>query len=164
MLLLYLIITYLVGSIPFGLLLSMKVFSQDIRKYGSKNIGATNITRTYGIKFGVVILVLDVLKGIIPVAISNYLLGYSIETSCLFALSSVIGHIFPIYLRFSGGKGVATALGGLMVINAPIALAGVCVWLGIYIIFRISSVASLMGAFFVLIFSIIFLHMPIYSI
>lgn len=115
---------YLLGSIPFGLLIG-KAMGTDIRKHGSGNIGATNVTRTLGRKLGILTLGLDVLKGWVPVTIStNLLQGHENSETILAAtaLCAFLGHCYPIFLRFHGGKGVATAAGVFLAI-CPQALA-----------------------------------------
>jgi glycerol-3-phosphate acyltransferase PlsY len=119
---LLIIFAYLLGSIPTGLLLSRALAGKDPRQQGSRNIGATNVMRTMGKALGVITLLGDVLKGLIPVVIALWLVkeGFWVAGT---GLAAFLGHCFPIYLRFRGGKGVATALG----IFLPIApLAVVC--------------------------------------
>lgn len=123
---LLIIAAYLVGAIPFGLILA-KSSGVDIRKEGSKNIGATNVTRVAGKKLGFATLAADTAKGFLPMFIAALLLpGEAPEHNLVMALcgaASVIGHMFPVYLKFKGGKGVATALGAFLYL-APIAVLG----------------------------------------
>lgn len=147
-LILFWIVTYLIGSIPFGLVLA-KIFGQtDIRNHGSKNIGATNVTRVLGKKLGLATLILDALKGATMVVIAQISFGnYSAEIleriMAITALIAVIGHIFPIYLKFKGGKGVATTIAVILAIN-PI-LGAICIftWIATFFATRISAVSSL---------------------
>ncbi len=114
---------YLIGSIPFGLIFSFKA-GIDIRKEGSKNIGATNVTRTLGKRFGIITLIFDILKGFMPMFAAAYLLSGDPQQDLTVALcgaAAVLGHMFPVYLRFQGGKGVATGL-GIFLFLAPLAV------------------------------------------
>jgi acyl phosphate:glycerol-3-phosphate acyltransferase len=136
---------YLLGSIPFGLLLA-RLRSVDVRKAGSGNIGATNVARTAGKKLGVVVLLLDALKGAVPMLVAFALdLGtragpYAIT---LVGLAAIAGHCFPIWLKFRGGKGVATALGVFLVLDPlSIALASLLFAL-LYAAFRVVSIGSM---------------------
>ena len=120
-----LIIIYLIAAIPTGVVLSRLMGSEDVREKGSGNIGATNVTRLLGKKFGVVTLVLDCLKGFLPIYLASKLLpeGPNRETLLLLCgILAVVGHMFPIYLGFRGGKGVATGLGVFLFLS-PLAIA-----------------------------------------
>jgi len=114
----FVIFSYLLGSVPTGLIISKYFFNVDIQKVGSGNIGATNVARTLGKKVGILTLIGDALKGIIPVVIVKLYEPYPINQTLIFfcALASFFGHLFPIYLKFKGGKGVATALGIFIVL------------------------------------------------
>jgi len=117
--------SYLVGAIPFGLLLS-RGSGIDIRQQGSKNIGATNVARLLGKKLGICTLLLDIAKGYLPMWIAGLLLGAAPNRNLVIGLcgaASIIGHMFPVYLGFKGGKGVATGLGVFLAL-APKALLG----------------------------------------
>ena len=117
--------SYLVGAIPFGLLLSFRS-GVDIRSQGSKNIGATNVARLLGKKMGALTLVCDVLKGYLPMYVAAMVMQGDAQASLVVALcgaASVLGHMFPVYLGFKGGKGVATALGSFLYL-APLAVLG----------------------------------------
>ncbi len=138
------LLSYLFGSIPFGLLFS-KVKGKDPRKFGSGNIGATNISRLLGKKWGIITLLCDLLKGFLPVffvstiPLSNFYIAVT-------GLMAVVGHCYPVYLKFRGGKGVATALGVYLAI-CPLALAfGAIVFFAVAYFFRIVSVSSLAAA------------------
>jgi glycerol-3-phosphate acyltransferase PlsY len=137
---------YLSGSIPFGLLLTRVFANKDVRSEGSGNIGATNVARVAGKKVGAVVLVLDALKGALPVLAARWLLPGEPLWHDAVGLAAFFGHVFPVWLKFKGGKGVATALGVLVVLLPWAALAGFVVWAVILAIFRVSSVGSLAGA------------------
>jgi acyl phosphate:glycerol-3-phosphate acyltransferase len=134
---------YFVGAIPFGLIVAKSVAGVDVREKGSGNIGATNVARSAGKKLGVITLILDAAKGAAPVIVGQYLLEQPLDVVCGAGLASVIGHIFPIYLLFRGGKGVATGL-GVFVAAAPISTAVAAgVFVAVYAVGRIVSLASL---------------------
>ena len=118
--LIIIILAYLVGSIPFGLILSKVFASTDIRSAGSGNIGATNVTRVLGKKLGVLTLMFDILKGAIFVILAEVVTHSEIWAS-LAGLAAFLGHLYPIYLKFRGGKGVATSV-GIFLFLAPYAL------------------------------------------
>ena len=137
---------YLSGSIPFGLLLTRAFAHKDVRSEGSGNIGATNVARVAGKKLGAVVLILDALKGAGPVLLARWLLPGEPLWHDAVGLAAFFGHVFPIWLRFKGGKGVATALGVLVVLLPWAALAGFVVWVLVLALFRVSSIGSLAGA------------------
>jgi glycerol-3-phosphate acyltransferase PlsY len=133
---------YLLGSVPTGLLLA-KFFSKvDPRKTGSGNIGATNIFRTAGKGLGILTLVGDILKGMIPIVIASWL-GLPDLWIAIAGLSSFLGHIFPIFLGFKGGKGVATALGVYLIISTTSVLIEVLLFVGIVWRWRYISLGSI---------------------
>ena len=137
------IISYLMGSIPFGLILTKVFLKKDIREMGSGNIGATNALRTGNKLIGYSTLILDVLKAVIPVLCVKINFPDAVYISALFAL---IGHVFPVWLKFKGGKGVATYVGILFSLNIIYGLVfGIC-WLIIFFISKYSSLASLIGS------------------
>jgi glycerol-3-phosphate acyltransferase PlsY len=153
---LFLVITYLIASIPFGLLLG-KVFAKvDIRELGSKNIGATNATRILGKKLGFLTLILDSFKGMLMVIIARFSF-YEINNLHLFlvlvSFVSIFSHIYPVYLKFKGGKGVATAIGTIMALDFSVGVLAICFWILTFVSFRISAVASLVAIFSTTIFS-----------
>ena len=134
------IISYLMGSIPFGLILTKVFLKKDIREIGSGNIGATNALRTGNKLIGYSTLILDVLKAVIPVLYVKINFPDAVYISALFAF---IGHVFPVWLKFKGGKGVATYVGILFSLNIIYGLVfGIC-WLIIFLISKYSSLASL---------------------
>ena len=132
---------YLIGSIPFGLLLTKAAGMGDVRSIGSGNIGATNVLRTGNKGLAVAPLVLDLAKGLAPVVIAGQLWG---EIAMAFAAgAAVLGHCFPVWLGFKGGKGVATNAGVSFGLAWPIGLAYAFVWLSVLAIFRVSSLAGM---------------------
>ena len=136
---------YCVGSIPFGLLFTKWAGLGDIRKIGSGNIGATNALRTGNKKVAIATLLCDTLKGYLPIL---FLIKYSdlMESFMLAAaLITILGHIFPIWLRFKGGKGVATTLGVYFALNPWLGLGTLIIWLLVAKIFRISSLSALVA-------------------
>jgi acyl phosphate:glycerol-3-phosphate acyltransferase len=136
------LIGYLLGSIPFGLLLTRIVGLGDIRGIGSGNIGATNVLRTGNKGLAAATLLLDALKGAAAVLIARMLL-YDQDAALFAGLAAVLGHLFPVWLRFKGGKGVATGLGVLIAASWPIGLAACAVWLLVAATARLSSLAAL---------------------
>ncbi len=118
--------SYLVGSIPFGLVFG-KIAGVDVRAAGSKNIGATNVTRLVGKKFGLLTLCCDALKGAVPMLVAQ-LAGADLTIIMACGAAAFSGHCFPVYLRFVGGKGVATALGVFLFLDRPAILAGILVF------------------------------------
>jgi glycerol-3-phosphate acyltransferase PlsY len=138
-------LAYLAGSIPFGLLVA-RARGVDIREVGSKNIGATNVARTLGKKLGALVLLLDAVKGLAPVLVARHVLHLEPAWVAAVGLAAVLGHVFPVWLRFRGGKGVATALGVFAALSPIAAAAAVLVYLAVVLTTRISSVGSLLGA------------------
>ena len=136
---------YFSGSIPFGVLVTRWVRGLDVRTQGSGNIGATNVARVAGKKVGVAVLVLDALKGAVPVLAAMSLVPNSPTTHAAVGLAAFLGHVFPVWLKLKGGKGVATALGVLVVLTPWAALAGFAVYAVIFGVWKISSIGSLVG-------------------
>ena len=137
------LISYLMGSIPFGFILTKIFLKKDIREIGSGNIGATNALRTGNKVLGYSTLILDILKAIIPVL---YIKFYFSEFIYISSLCVFLGHVFPIWLKFHGGKGVATYVGILFVIDIYLGLLFTFVWFFIFIISKFSSLSSLVGS------------------
>ncbi|WP_343807833.1 glycerol-3-phosphate 1-O-acyltransferase PlsY [Alteraurantiacibacter aestuarii] len=135
-----LLLGYALGSIPFGLLLSMAAGKGDIRQIGSGNIGATNVLRTGSKWLAAATLLLDLGKGFLPVFLAWHWFPSAVP---LAALGAVVGHCFPVWLKFRGGKGVATNAGVCFGIAWPIGLAYAAVWIAMLAIFRISSLAGM---------------------
>lgn len=134
---------YLLGSVPTGVLLGRYV-GKDPRTGGSGNIGATNVTRTLGKKWGAVTLVVDTLKGALPTWLGLHYGG--LVVGLLAGYASILGHCFPVWLRFKGGKGVATAFGTMVAVTPAVALVNAIIWVAIVIISRIPAVASVGAA------------------
>lgn len=137
------IISYTLGSIPFGLLFGHLMGHGDIRKIGSGNIGATNAMRTGNKKLGILTLMADAGKGALAVALCHYY--YGAEYAPLAALFAVLGHIFPVWLRFNGGKGVATTLGVFFALNPLLGFIVCGLWLLVFAVTRTSSLSALMA-------------------
>jgi glycerol-3-phosphate acyltransferase PlsY len=142
---LFLIFSYLVSSIPFGLIIGFIFYKKDIRKEGSKNIGATNVYRICSKKAGIATFILDGLKGAIPVLIAKQYFSPD-NFYFLVALVCIIGHVFPIYLKFKGGKAVSTTIFILFVANPKIGAIAVSIWLISLLLFGYSSLSSILMA------------------
>ena len=142
-------ISYLMGSIPFGLILTKIFLKKDIRKIGSGNIGATNVLRTGNKTIGYLTLILDVIKAVIPVLYIKFKFPELIYIS---SLSVFIGHVFPVWLKFKGGKGVATYVGILFSINYILAIIFAFSWLIIFFISKYSSIGSILSSLTISIF------------
>lgn len=134
---------YLLGSIPFGYLLVRATGGGDIRYKGSGNIGATNVARTSGWSVGVITLLLDAAKGYFAVWLTGHLSAGNIRVMMFAGFAAIIGHVFPVWLKFEGGKGVATALGVFLAICWPAAAAAVLLFLLIAVFWRYVSLASI---------------------
>ena len=137
------ITSYLLGSIPFGLILTKLFLNKDIRNIGSGNIGATNVLRSGNKLIGYSTLLLDILKAILPVI---YVKFYYPDFIYISSLSVFLGHVFPIWLKFNGGKGVATYVGILFSINLIYGLVFGLTWIIIFLFSKYSSLSSLLGS------------------
>ena len=137
------VFSYLCGSIPFGFILTKLFSKQDIRSIGSGNIGATNVLRTGNKILAAITLLFDVLKGYIPVIIS---LKYFPELTQLSCVITFLGHVFPLWLKFKGGKGVATYLGILFALDYGLSFLFIFTWTVVFLIFKYSSVASIFSS------------------
>ena len=146
-------ISYLLGSIPFGLLLTKFFLNKDIRNIGSGNIGATNVLRSGSRLLGYTTLILDILKAVVPVI---YIKFNHADFIYISSLSIFLGHVFPIWLKFKGGKGVATYVGILFSINLIYGLFFGITWILIFLISKYSSLASLAGSLSIPIYLLIF--------
>ena len=135
--------SYLMGSIPFGLILTKIFLNKDIRDIGSGNIGATNALRTGNKLIGYSTLILDIAKAIIPVIFVK--INYP-DLIYIASLSAFLGHVFPVWLKFKGGKGVATYVGILFSINFLLGIIFVASWSIIFLMFRYSSLSSIIGS------------------
>ncbi len=140
---LVIIISYFLGSIPFGFLLAKIFLNKDVRTIGSGNIGATNVLRTGNKTIGYTTLILDILKAVLPLIFVKI---YYIEYLYISSLCVFLGHVFPIWLKFKGGKGVATYIGILCCINLYLGIFFGVVWLITFFIFKYSSLSSLIGS------------------
>ena len=138
-----LVVGYLLGSIPFGLLLTRLAGKGDIRDIGSGNIGATNVLRTGAKGLAAATLILDAVKGAVAVIIAQ---RFWPDATSYAAAGALVGHLYPAWLRFKGGKGVATLLGILVPLFWPAALVYALVWLGLLFTLRISSVSGMAAA------------------
>src|SRR5881394_1431022 len=153
---------YLIGSIPFSYLVVRALAGADIRQHGSRNVGATNVARTFGKLPGVIALMLDISKGYAAVALARWITTrpeWPFEASAtagplqsrefwiaLAGLIAVLAHMFPVWLRFHGGKGVATATGAFLALDPRVILAGVIVFIIVILVTRIVSLASIVSA------------------
>ena len=151
--LLFIVIAYMIGSIPTALIISRRFFGIDIREYGSGNMGATNTFRVLGSKYGTIVMVCDILKGMAAVALYNFLPYYLHQGSGLertnfmigLGLSAVLGHVFPIWADFKGGKGVATLFGMILAIQPIVAGSCVAVFLIVLYLTRFVSLSSILA-------------------
>ena len=145
---------YLMGSIPFGLALTRLAGPGDVREIGSGNIGATNVLRTGDKKLAAAVLLLDAGKGAVAVLTARH---WGADAAAVAAVAAMIGHLFPIWLGFKGGKGVATAAGVLLAYAWPVGLAGIATWLAIALLTRYSSLAALAAALLIPVYALLFL-------
>jgi glycerol-3-phosphate acyltransferase PlsY len=136
---------YLSGSVPFGVLVTQAFTHQDVRASGSGNIGATNVARVAGRGLGALVLLLDALKGALPVLAALHWAPLTPGLHAAVGLAAFLGHVFPVWLGFKGGKGVATALGVLMVLLPVSAAVGFVAWALVLAVTRVSSLGSLVG-------------------
>ena len=150
--LIVILFSYLSGSIPFGLILTKIFGDQDIRNIGSGNIGATNVLRTGNKFLAALTLLLDILKGYIPVIIAQQYFPGLIQLSCLLAF---LGHVFPVWLKFKGGKGVATYLGILFALSIQLSFLFMFTWLTVSLIFKYSSLSSMFASLTVFVVSLL---------
>jgi glycerol-3-phosphate acyltransferase PlsY len=143
---------YLIGSIPSALIISKRYFGIDIRDYGSGNMGATNTFRTLGSKYGAIVMAMDIMKGVLASSLYELLPYYSgnevARTNLIIGLgmAAVLGHLFPIFARFRGGKGVATLFGMVLALQPVVALACVGVFLLVLFLTRYVSLSSILAA------------------
>ncbi len=139
-------VSYLLGSIPFGYLIVKLREGRDIRGSGSGNIGATNVARSAGPVLGALTLVLDTAKGWLAVWLAGWMTEGAILWMSVAALTSIVGHMFPVWLKFRGGKGVATGLGAFVAINAPVVGVAFLAWLAGVVATRYVSMGSILSA------------------
>lgn len=140
------VFAYLVGAIPFGLLMGRLFADVDVRTMGSGNIGATNVNRVLGRKLGAATLFCDVLKGVFVVFLAQILLHGNIDQMMWVGFAAFLGHCFPIYLKFQGGKGVATSFGVLAPICFKACLIGVVVWIVVVRLSKVSALGALVAS------------------
>jgi acyl phosphate:glycerol-3-phosphate acyltransferase len=145
------VVAYLVGSLSFAVLVSRGFGLADPRSYGSRNPGATNVLRSGHRAAAILTLALDALKGYVPVWLALWLaprFGFGETTIAFVGLAAFLGHLWPVFFRFEGGKGVATAVGVLLALNPWLGLATLATWVIIALFFRYSSLASIVAAVF----------------
>lgn len=143
----FVLAAYLIGSIPFGLIAGFRVKGLDIREHGSKNIGATNVFRVVGKKWGGVVLLLDVIKGYIACVLPSFLgQDPGLPLQLLLGISAILGHSFPVWLKFKGGKGVATSLGVFLAIAWIPTIITFGIWILCFVLTHIISISSLLAA------------------
>ena len=166
----FLLSSYLIGAIPFGLLIGKLVKKTDIRKHGSKNIGATNAVRVLGLKLGALVFLMDVLKGLLVMIIAKILINTGAwENGSKFfigfyGMAAVIGHCFSIYLKFGGGKAIATSIGVVLFLTPGIGIFGILVFLAVFFCFGYISLASTSGDLAIVLISLIlFIVKPDFS-
>ena len=154
------VISYLIGSLNFAIIISFLHKKDDIRKHGSKNAGMTNVIRVYGVSSGIPVFLGDFLKAVVAVYLCNFLFQnvsqYSSYGSLIVGLSVVVGHLYPVYFNFKGGKGIATSAGFILTQDIKIFIFVVCVFLLILLIFKIVGLASLCAAVSYRIASLVF--------
>lgn len=138
------IFAYLLGSLSFAILLSRLAGGPDPRASGSGNPGATNMLRVAGKRLAIFTLIGDLLKGLLPILLAD-LLGFNLQQQAWIGLAAVIGHLYPVYFNFRGGKGVATAAGMLLGLYPPAALLAVAAWALVFVLTRTSSLAALIA-------------------
>ena len=145
------LVAYFIGSIPTALIISRRFFDIDIREYGSGNMGATNTFRVLGSKYGTIVMICDILKGITAVALYNFLPHYlhnELDRTNLMiglGLSATLGHIYPLWAQFKGGKGVATLFGMLLAIQPIVAVSCVAVFIAVLYLTRYVSLSSILA-------------------
>ena len=140
------LVAYFLGSIPFGLILAKLFGGTDVRKKGSGNIGATNVARVVGPLAGILTLILDVAKGAAAVLLAERLSNDSATWMMIAAVAALVGHCYPVWLKFKGGKGVATAAGVFLVLSPPAFLSAVILFLLVVIVWRYVSLGSISAA------------------
>src|SRR6266404_7914699 len=174
-----LLLAYLIGSIPFSFLVVKAFAGADIRQHGSRNVGATNVARTFGKLPGIIALLLDIAKGYGAVAAAEWIVGMaewpfasdlravSIRQPAfwvgLAALMAIIGHMFPVWLRFHGGKGVATATGAFLAMNPLVVAGAVLVFVLVLVTTRFVSLSSMLSAASIPLFFRYFAHAPFWT-
>jgi len=164
-----LIIAYLMGSIPSSVWIGKMFYNIDVREFGSGNAGATNTFRVLGKKAGIPVLIIDILKGWLPVFCIRYMVDLNLQSEefinlqLALGVATLIGHIFPVYVGFRGGKGVATMLGIVLALNLDAALVSIVVFLTVFLITNYVSLSSIAGALSFPIMVIVVFHTTIPS-
>jgi len=153
---LLLIISFFLGSIPFGYLVSKYLKKIDIREYGSGNIGTANTFRVLGIRYALLVLIGDCLKGLLAVYLVKLITTESITLQLLTGFFAIMGHNWSIFLKFKGGKGIATTFGVILSIYPNIAFISAIIWVALVIVFRFAALGSIVSVFSMLILSFIF--------
>lgn len=154
---LFLVLTYVIAAIPFGLLLTKTFVKKDVREFGSGNIGATNVARVAGKKIAFATLILDGMKGAIMIIAARFIFADADNLHLFLVVVAgvaVMAHIFPIYLKFKGGKGVATAIAVLLALDLSIGFVAIGTWVLLFALFRTSSISSLSAIFSAILFSL----------
>lgn len=163
MALVYILLAYLLGSVSFAVISSWLFKLPDPRTYGSRNPGATNVLRSGKKAAAVVTLLGDAGKGLLAVVLAQYL-GLANEVIAGVALAVFLGHVFPVFLKFQGGKGVATAVGVLLGLNLWVGLLAMATWLLVVMIWRISSLSALVAAILTPIYAVIFMGFDVVTL
>lgn len=155
----FLIVGYLIGSINFSIIFSSKIFKKDIRKLGSGNAGSTNVLRVYGKKWAILTLIIDALKSIVSILIAfifyKYVPFFDQLVPIIAGIGAVLGHIFPIWHRFKGGKGAATLLGCFVAFNIVLTLIGFVVFIAIVFLWRYVSLGSILAPLIIILLAFI---------
>lgn len=153
---LFIVISYFMGSIPTGVWLGKYFKKVDIRKYGSKNSGATNVYRVLGAKYGIMVLIGDMLKGIIPIYLANKSNIDNINILAFIGMIAILAHTYSIFINFKGGKGVATSLGVFLYLTPKVIMILLIIFLLVFFISRYVSLSSIISAIFLPILMIYF--------
>ena len=152
------VVAYLIGSLSSAIILCKMAGLPDPRSQGSGNPGATNVLRFGGKKLAATVLFIDVLKGVLPVLVAS-LLGLNEAWLAVVALAAFLGHLYPVFFEFKGGKGVATALGGFLALSPVMALTILATWIAVFAVSRISSLSALTAASLAPVYSLYFIDM-----
>lgn len=150
---LIIVASYLLGSIPFGLLVGKIFKGIDIRKHGSKNVGSTNVTRVLGFKYGILTFAFDMFKGALPILLVKWIFNWEavymingLDIAIVFGAASAIGHIYPLYIGFKGGKAVATSVGAVVALSPLLGVFGIVMFFIVVFITGYASLASIVAA------------------
>ena len=157
MFLIFIVTSYIIGSFPTSFIFVKLIKGIDIRKVGSGNVGATNASRILGIKLALLVLVIDILKGFLPILISENIFNFDVNKIILIGLFSIFGHIFPVFLKFNkSGKGVATSCGVFLALVPKSTVSVLIIFVILVAITRYISVGSIMASFLLPIFTMLF--------